>query len=131
MRIAVLIIGLLLGLLMSIQSIAVAMVGAGDDSIAGAIGVIAAVLWLSGCGFVMGFPKVSANIFLITASLCLLGATIGFGALYMWSIAALSLMAMSSFGWREKRKEDYERSVEQERQCQRDMMLERMMQKQG
>ena len=69
MRLAVLIIGLCLVMLVGMQSCTV-MVGGGiadnkDLSGGGAIGVFVSFLFILGSAFVMGYPKASMIIFLI------------------------------------------------------------------
>ena len=73
MRLAVLIIGLCLVMLVGMQSCTV-MVGGGiadnkDLSGGGAIGVFVSFLFILGSAFVMGYPKASMIIFLIASFL--------------------------------------------------------------
>lgn len=128
MRIAVLIIGLLLGLLVFLQSFVIAALG-GDSDIGagGAVGLIVAIMWLLACGLVIGFPRVSMVIFLVAGLFAFIGATSGYTDLNLWGSASLILAAMSFFGWRGKREQDREREAERERQHHRDRMLVEMM----
>jgi len=108
MRIAVLIIGLLLGLLMFLQTFVVAAQGdaANDDktSEAAAVGLLMALLWLAACALVIGFPRVSIVLFAI-AGLLGFAASGNFSDLAIWGGASFVLAGMSFLGHRGKRKQ--------------------------
>jgi len=106
MRIAVMIIALCLTALVGLQSCAV-MVGGGlsndkDLSGGGATGILVALLFVVGAGFVLGLPKVSRGIFAIAAVIgFLVGSKSGYHDLSIWGGVALILGIMSHFGVRE------------------------------
>ena len=121
MRIATLIISLFLMLILGIQSLAVSAGGSivsslsttasdqkvGEDLAAGgAIGILAALMWLVAAALVMSKPKASAWIFGIAGGFCLLGGSTGFGDLYIWGVVSLIFAAMSWRGTAEKVKKD-------------------------
>ena len=111
MRIAVLIIGLCLVMLVGIQSCAV-MVGGNliedqDVSGAGALGIMVSFLFILGSAFVMSHPKASMIIFLAAAFFAFFGGSLSeFSDLYFWSFVSLALAVMSYFGIKEKKKKD-------------------------
>lgn len=131
MRIAVLIIGLLLGLVLFFQSVVVyGLSNATDAPETGAVawGVMVALLWLVGCAFVLPMPRVSVGAFALAGVIAVLVAS---GSDYtdmgIWGVLSFLLAALSWFGWRSKRRDDEERLVERERQQQRDKLLEDML----
>lgn len=132
MRIAVLILGLLLGLLMFLQTLFV--YGLSDalndeaSAQASAIGVVMALLWLVACAFVLPFPLVSVVAFAI-AGLFGFAASGEFPDLAIWGGVSVVLAVMSIFGWRGKRKQDREVRAEKARQAERDAMLAQMVQR--
>lgn len=132
MRIAVLILGLLLGLLMFLQTLFV--YGLSDalndeaSAQASAIGVVMALLWLVACAFVLPFPLVSVVAFAI-AGLFGFAASGEFPDLAIWGSVSVVLAVMSIFGWRGKRKQDREVRAEKARQAERDAMLAQMVQR--
>ena len=130
MRITVLILGLLLGLLMFIQTMLVyGLSSAGNDEAsaqAGAVGVLMALLWLVACAFVLPFPLVSVIAFVL-AGLFGFAASGEFADLGYWGGASLVLAVLAFLGWRGKRKQDREARAEKARQADRDRMLEQMM----
>ena len=111
MRLAVLIIGLCLVMLVGMQSCTV-MVGGGvtddqDLSGGGAIGMLVSFLFILGSAFVMAYPKVSMIIFLVASFFGFIGASGStFSDLYVWSFISLVLAVMSYFGIKEKKKKD-------------------------
>ena len=111
MRLAVLIIGLCLVMLVGMQSCTV-MVGGGiadnkDLSGGGAIGVFVSFLFILGSAFVMGYPKASMIIFLIASFFGFIGASGStFSDLYFWSLISIVLAVMSYLGIKEKKKKD-------------------------
>lgn len=123
MRRAVQIAALVLMVVLFLQSCAVAVGGglaedlsrgaenkaeAEDLAGAGAVGVLAAFLWLFGGAFVMSRPKISVWLFGIAAVLCLLGAGSGFSDLYIWAAFSALFAFLSWRGTKEKEKEDAE-----------------------
>ncbi len=111
MRLAVLIIGLCLVVLVGMQSCTV-MVGGGvtddqDLSSGGAIGMLVSFLFILGSAFVLAYPKASMIIFLVASFFGFVGASGStFSDLYFWSFISLVLAAMSYFGIKEKKKKD-------------------------
>lgn len=109
MRIAVLIIGLCLSLVVALQSCAVSVGGgmAKDQAISGggAVGVLVALLFLLGSAFALGLPRASMAMFLIAAPLGIgVGSSSGFHDLRIWGFVALALAAMAYVGVREQRR---------------------------
>jgi hypothetical protein len=121
MRIATLIVSLIISLGMFVQSCAVYAAGSiganlseGSEktdmestSSAGAVGILAALLWLIGAGFVLAKPRVSMWLFGIAAVFCVLGGAVGdFTDLYIYAVASV-LFALGSWkGISEKDKKD-------------------------
>jgi len=109
MRIAVLILGLILGAFMLVQTTLVAgLSGMAEDSAsqtAGGGGIIMAVLWLIACALVIPIPLVSTIIFALAG---LIGFAFAgdFSDLAVWAVVSLVLAAFSFFGWIGKRKAD-------------------------
>lgn len=107
MRIAVLIIGLCLMLIVGLQSCVVSMGGSLADretvSAAGGVGILVALLFALGSAFVMAFPKVSAGIFALAALLAF-GFAAEFSDLKVWGVVSLALAVMSFLGSRELKK---------------------------
>ena len=106
MRIAVLIIGLCLTMLVGLQSCAVSLGGDVSDrtdlSEGGAVGILIAFLFVLGSAFSLALPKVSTGLFGLAALLGLLVAgTTGFRDMYFWGGVAAVLAVMSYFGVRE------------------------------
>lgn len=134
MRIAVLIIGLLLGLLMFLQTFAVYVLSdvADQDKATGAaaIGIVMALMWLVACALVIGFPMVSVVLFAL-AGLLGLAASGEFPDLAYWGGVSFILALMSFFGWRGKRKERRQWTIERQRQEDRDARLEGLLQEQA
>lgn len=109
MRIAVLIIGLGLVMVLGLQSCTVMVGGELSQnemtSEAGAIGIFMAVLFLLGAAFSMGVPLVSLILFVLAGVLGLtMGSESDFTDLVIWGWGSLILAVMSYFGMREKRK---------------------------
>lgn len=110
MRVAVLILGLVLGAFMLFQTFAVyALSGATSDktsSGAGAIGILMALLWLIACALVIPLPQISVVPFAVAGVLGIAAAsTSKFHDLQIWGIISLVLALLSFFGWRSKRKD--------------------------
>jgi hypothetical protein len=114
MRIAVLILGLALGLLMFIQTVLGYMAsGLADNQETGgaaAVGILMAFLWLLAVALVFPVPLVSAIVFAI-AGILGFGASTNFPDLAIWGGASFVLAALSVLAWFGKRK-----AVRQERE---------------
>ncbi len=127
MRITVLILGLLLGALMFVQTFLVSSLSQvaddADSELAASSGLFMAFLWLVACAFVIPLPLVSVPLFLVAGCLGFLSAG-DFSDLGVWGAISVALAVLSFFGWRGKRKADNARKVEAERQADRDRMLE-------
>lgn len=134
MRIAVLIIGLLLGLLIFLQTAILgtlsSAVGEEATESAAAVGVLVALLWLIGSALVMPWPLFSVFAFAIAG---LLGFAVSgdFPDMGVWGGISLVLAVMSFFGWRGKKKDAREKAEERQLQRDRDARLESLMQQQA
>jgi hypothetical protein len=130
MRIAVLVLGLLLGVVMFLQTFLILAlsdaVNAEDTAQAGAVGVVVALLWLVGCAFVIAFPLFSTTAFILAG---VLGFAVSgdFPDMGVWGTISLVLAAMSFFGWRGKRKASRAKAAEALRQRERDNRLEALL----
>lgn len=129
MRIATLIISLIVTLFLTLQSLAVMAAGSlvsgfsdtaaekseGENmSASGAMGLVAAILWTVGAGFVLMKPKVSKWIFIVATPNCVLGAAAGFSDLWFYTAVSVVFALMSHFGIKEKaRKDEQERAAYQ------------------
>lgn len=115
MRIAVGIIGIMLGLLVIMQSCTI-MVGsdiAGDSvtSESGAVGILIGFLYFVGGAFAFGLPTVSLVMFIIAAVAGFAAASQGvFADLQIWAYGALILAVMSFFALRKARKTSGDRT---------------------
>lgn len=132
MRIAVLIIGLLVGLLLFMQSWTVGALGefadaSGTTENAGGAGLVMALGWLLACALVIPFPLLSTIIFAVTVPIGLFTPTGEFGDLRFHGTVAVVLTVMSFFGWRGKRTADEEKLEERERHEARDKRLEALL----
>ena len=132
MRIAALIIGLLIGLMLFIQSFTVGMFSETtvvDDTTAtaGGAGLFMALLWLLASALVIPFPLVSTILYGLTILIGLLTPTGDFADLRFHGFVAIVLTLMAFFGWRGKNKDVREKLVERQRQEQRDARLERLL----
>jgi hypothetical protein len=117
MRVAVLIIGLIIGLISMVQACSVyslsgasdALQGAGQSGTtsAGAVGILTALLILVAAGFVMPYPRVATGILIIAG---LMGVVVGGSSKFqdqlVWGVAAFVLAAMAYVGSRQKRRDD-------------------------
>jgi zinc ribbon protein len=108
MRIATLILGLILGAILFVQTFLVTVLsGAASDrttSEAGSVGLFMALLWLVGCALVMPIPLVSTVVFAFAGVLGLAaGASSKFTDLTIWGAASFVLAVFSFFGWIGKR----------------------------
>lgn len=114
MRIAVLILGLLLGIVMVLQSSLVAGLSgvAGDQATntAGGGGIIMALLWLVACALVIAVPLVSTIIFVV-AGLIGFAYAANFPDLGVWAAVSLVLAVLSFIGWLGKRRGERREAV--------------------
>lgn len=123
MRLATLIISLVLSLGLFVQSCAVAVGGsiaedlstaaqdkqeAEDLAGGGAMGVLAALLWLIAAAFVMRKPKVAMWLFGVAGFFCLIGGSTGFSDLFFWAVASFVFALMSWRGTKEKERDELE-----------------------
>lgn len=132
MRIAVLILGLLLGLLMFIQTVLVGTLSsaAGNEANtqAGAVGFFVAILWLVACAFVLPFPLVSVIGFAVAALFSFgAAATSDYRDMYVWGTVGLILMLLSFVGWRGKVKDRKAKAAERTTQVERDARYEALL----
>lgn len=109
MRIAVLILGLILGAIMFVQTTLVAgLSGVADDQESGgaaAVGMLMALIWLVSCATAIPLPRVAMILFVVAAVLGFAAST-NFGDLGVWGGVSIFLAVLSFFGWRGKRKAD-------------------------
>lgn len=107
MRFVVLILGLLLGALMFVQTFAVyALSGVANDertSQAGAVGLFMALIWLVASALVLAAPFLSTLAFALAGLLGLSAATT-FPDLEIWGGASVVLSGMSLLAWIAKRR---------------------------
>lgn len=107
MKIAIGIIGLMLGLLVLLQSCTVGtashMIGneAGGD--AGALGILAGMLLFVGGAFAFGLPIVSTVTFTLAGLIAFAGSA-EFPDLQIWGFVSLGMAALAFFAWRSGRK---------------------------
>jgi hypothetical protein len=122
MRLATLIISMVLSLVLTVQSCAVATAGsissslsedgsveqkaADDTSAGGAIGMFVGLLWIIGAAFAIAKPKVSMWVFGVAAVFAVIGGTSGFSDLFIWAGASALFALMSWRGIREKANTD-------------------------
>jgi hypothetical protein len=108
LRIATMILGLILMVIVGLQSCAVYVGGAAFEQRGveegGAIGLVVALLFLIGAAFAFTFPLVSLVAFLLAGILGIGEGASEFRDLQIWGYVSLVLALLSSFGWREKRK---------------------------
>jgi hypothetical protein len=107
MRIAIAIIGIMLGLVVLLQSCTISAGSSllGDQAMgnAGGIGMIAGFLLFVGGAFSFGLPLVGTIVFAVAAVLALMG-TERFPDLQVWAVASAILAGMGLIGWRTDRK---------------------------
>jgi membrane protein implicated in regulation of membrane protease activity len=121
LRIATLIISLILSLAVFFQSCAATIGGslgeefgegkpeiteAQDLSAAGAFGIFAALLWVTGAALVLAKPKASIWIYSIAGLFLLIAGTAGYGDGYIWAVVSVIFALMSWRGVRERRNKD-------------------------
>lgn len=113
MRIATFILGLVLSVLMAIQSCLVYMTGgladalnddtsAGGLAAGGAIGLVVTFFVILGMAFTLGMPRV-AMVFYIAAALLAFAVAPDFGDMGVYAVALIILAAMALFSRRQKR----------------------------
>ncbi|CAN7475167.1 hypothetical protein [Mesorhizobium caraganae] len=107
MKIAVGIIGILLGLISMLQSCAVATGGSilanHDLAGAGSVGLLVGLLFFVGGAFAFGLPLVSAIVFVVGSLFAFIAAS-AFTDMKIWAVADLILAAMAFFAWRSARR---------------------------
>jgi hypothetical protein len=108
MRIAVLILGLVLGVIMFFQTFLVTSLSGlsktpGATYSAGSIGLVMAVLWLIGVALVIPVPLVSVVAFVLAGILGYANST-HFSDLAVWGGASIILAVLSLIGWFTKRR---------------------------
>lgn len=134
MRVTVLIIGLLLGAVMFLQTFLVNVLGqAGNDENieqAAAVGVFMSLLWLVACAFVLPVPVVSVVLFAI-ASIFGFAASGEFPDLGIWGGVSMGLAVLSLLGWRGKRNDRRTVELDKARQDERDARMETLLQQQA
>lgn len=130
MRVTVLILSLLLGAIMFIQTFlgSVASDLANDEGgeQSSAVGLMMALLWLIAAAFVIPFPMVSVVLFALAGLFGFAGSG-DFPDLAYWGGISLVLSVLSFFSWRGKRKATREANLEKKRQLERDDRLEQML----
>jgi hypothetical protein len=108
MRVAVLILGLILGAFMFFQTFLVySLSGVTSNSRtgeAGAIGLFMALLWLVACALVIPIPLVSAAVFTV-AGILGFAMSSNFPDLAYWGGISIILAVLSLIGWFMKRRE--------------------------
>ena len=135
MRIATLIIGLLVGLLLFIQSFTMGIFSYStvvDDTTAtaGGAGLFMALLWLLACALVIPFPLVSTGLFAVSIPIGLFTPTGEFEDLRFHGFAAIVLTVMAFFGWRGKRKAENQQRLEQAQRAEHDERVEALLRQQ-
>lgn len=112
MRIATLVLGLVLSFGLFMQSLLVnGLSDAVNDEaseVAGALGLLAAFLWLVAAAVVIPAPRAAMALYLVAAVTCFAGAS-DFPDLAVWGVLSLGLAVFALFGWRGKRKADAEK----------------------
>jgi hypothetical protein len=130
MRVATLVIGILLGLALFLQSLLVN--GLSDianeegSEQSGAVGVLSALMWLVASALVIAFPMASMILFLLS-SVLLFAASGDYPDLAFYGGAALLLALFSFLGWRGKKKDKQEKMEERTRQQARDDRMEELV----
>ena len=133
MRIATLIIGLLWGALIFIQSMAAGVFSAegSETSSAASAGLLVAILWLLASALVIAFPKASIILFGLAALVGIFTDPGAFADLQVHGVASIVMAVLSYFGWRGKKKHDADQKAEKQRQVDRDNRLEQLLQQQN
>ncbi len=130
MRIAVLIIGLLLGIIMFVQTVIVYGLGSAVDDEASATaaagGIFMSLLWLAACAFVLPFPMISVACFAI-AALIGFGLSADFPDLAVWGGISVILAILSLLGWFGKRRDRRRERIKEQAQAERDARYEALL----
>ena len=117
MRVAVLILGLVLGAIMFLQALVIAgLSGVTDDDETGAaaaVGLLMALLWLVACALVIPAPRVSLTLFVLAGVLGF-AVSADYPDLAVWGGASLVLAFLSFLGWRGKRRADLKEKARDE-----------------
>ena len=131
MRIATLIIGLMIGFLLVLQSFTIGMfsdttIVDETTSTAGAVGLLMALMWLLASALVIAFPLASTILFGLTVLMGLFVPTGDFSDLRFHGSVAVVLTLMAFFGWRGKKRDSQEKLAERLRQEERDARFEHL-----
>lgn len=107
MKIAIGIIGIMLGILVLLQSCTVGtashMMGDAATGDAGSLGILAGLLLFIGGAFAFGLPIVSTVTFTLAGLIAFAGAA-EFPDLKVWGFVALAMAVMAFFTWRSAKK---------------------------
>lgn len=107
MKIAIGIIGIMLGILVLLQSCTVGaashLVGDAGTSDAGMLGILAGLLLFIGGAFAFGLPIVSTVTFTLAGLIAFAGSA-AFPDLKVWGFVALAMAVMAFFTWRSGKK---------------------------
>lgn len=77
---------------------------------AGALGILAVLLWLIASALVVPVPVLSAVAFVLAGLLCFAGSA-DYPDLGIWGVISLILAVLALIGWRGKRKQDAEKRL--------------------
>ena len=117
MRILVMIIGLILGSVLFLQSLlGTALFNMAEDEGGTAsisMGLLVALVWLVACALVIPLPRVATGLFVVGALLAF-AASGDFPDLAIWGGVSLFLAVLSFFGWRGKRRGDIKERLRDE-----------------
>jgi hypothetical protein len=132
MRIAVLIIGLVLGFIIMVQSFSVGVlseIGNNEkNSNAGAGGLWVAIFWIIGSALAIAFPMASVVLFALASVIAFaIAGSSDFQDMWVWGCFGVALAIFSFFGWRGKRKDRREQATEKQRQLDRDNRMEQLL----
>lgn len=107
MKIAIGIIGIMLGIIVLLQSCTVGtashMMGDAATGDAGSLGILAGLLLFVGGAFAFGLPIVSAVTFTLAGLIAFAGSA-KFPDLKVWALIALAMAVMAFFTWRSAKK---------------------------
>ena len=132
MRIAVLIIGLVLGAVILVQSFSVGVlseIGNNEKNAdAGAAGLWVAILWIIGSALAIAFPMASVVLFLLASALAFsVAGSTDYADMWVWGSFGIALAVFSFFGWRGKVRDRRNAQAERQRQLERDDRLEQLL----
>jgi len=115
MRLAVIIIGIALACLIFFQGCTYS-IGAdagSDESSAAGVLILVAFTYIVGAGLVTAWPLAAAIVFALSGLLAIGGATSTTASdQWIWMVIAFALSAMSFIGWRGKKRQDAQTSME-------------------